>query len=90
MCTPSVARQGGAPNLTDGERGCEIEGGCWGAAGAAAPPSSLRVLAHRRGDDEGGNALTVTEDFSEDLAVIHEEAPDDPFVVEQHGIDFIP
>jgi hypothetical protein len=34
--------------------------------------------------------LTVTEDFSEDLAVIHEEAPDDPFVVEQHGIDFIP
>jgi nucleobase:cation symporter-1, NCS1 family len=34
--------------------------------------------------------VTVTEEFSEDLAVIHDPESKDPFHVEQHGIDFIP
>jgi purine-cytosine permease-like protein len=34
--------------------------------------------------------VTVTEDYSEELAVIHDPESKDPFHVEQHGIDFIP
>ncbi len=34
--------------------------------------------------------MAIAEDFSEDLAVIHEPDVQDPFRVEQHGIDFIP
>ncbi|HEY6429072.1 MAG TPA: cytosine permease, partial [Acidimicrobiales bacterium] len=34
--------------------------------------------------------MTVTEDYSEDLAVIHDPESKEPFHVEQHGIDFIP
>ncbi len=34
--------------------------------------------------------MAVIEDFSEDVAVIHDPASDEVFHVEQHGIDFIP
>jgi nucleobase:cation symporter-1, NCS1 family len=34
--------------------------------------------------------VTVTEDYAEDLAVIHDPEFKEPFHVEQHGIDFIP
>ncbi len=34
--------------------------------------------------------MTITEDFTEDLAVIHDPASEEAFHVEQHGIDFIP
>ncbi len=34
--------------------------------------------------------MAVTEDFAEDLAVIHDPEVQQPFHVEQHGIDFIP
>jgi purine-cytosine permease-like protein len=34
--------------------------------------------------------VAITEDFTEDLAVIHDPGSDEVFHVEQHGIDFIP
>ena len=34
--------------------------------------------------------MTVTEDFAEDLAIIHDPESKEAFHVEQHGIDFIP
>ncbi|HXA74405.1 MAG TPA: cytosine permease [Acidimicrobiales bacterium] len=34
--------------------------------------------------------MTVTEDYAEDLAVIHDPESKEAFHVEQHGIDFIP
>ena len=34
--------------------------------------------------------MAITEDFTEDLAVIHDPEVDEVFHVEQHGIDFIP
>ena len=34
--------------------------------------------------------MTVTEDFAEDVAVIHDPESKEAFHVEQHGIDFIP
>ena len=34
--------------------------------------------------------MAITEDFTEDLAVIHDPGSDEVFHVEQHGIDFIP
>ncbi len=34
--------------------------------------------------------MAITEDFTEDLAVIHDPEADEVFHVEQHGIDFIP
>jgi len=34
--------------------------------------------------------VAITEDFTEDLAVIHDPESDEVFHVEQHGIDFIP
>jgi purine-cytosine permease-like protein len=34
--------------------------------------------------------VSITEDFTEDLAVIHDPEADEVFHVEQHGIDFIP
>jgi nucleobase:cation symporter-1, NCS1 family len=37
-------------------------------------------------NDKGGSAVAI----AEDLAIIHDPSVDDPFTVEQHGIDFIP
>jgi nucleobase:cation symporter-1, NCS1 family len=34
--------------------------------------------------------LTVTEDYAEDVAVIHDPGYQEPLHIEQHGIDFIP
>jgi hypothetical protein len=34
--------------------------------------------------------VTITEDYAEDLAVIHDPESKEAFHVEQHGIDFIP
>jgi NCS1 family nucleobase:cation symporter-1 len=60
--------------------------------GSVHPLSCLRAWPRRLrgGDDKGGNPVTVTEDYSEDLAVIHDPESKEPFHVEQHGIDFIP
>ena len=86
--TPSVARQGGAPDLTGGVRGRKTEGGCRGQpgrrpvlrspSGAPAPPRRRRRGRYRR--------VAI----AEDLAVIHEPEVKDAFHVEQHGIDYIP
>ena len=34
--------------------------------------------------------MTVTEDFAEEVATIHDPEYKEPFHIEQHGIDFIP
>jgi nucleobase:cation symporter-1, NCS1 family len=76
-------------------RGRQTEGRLPGAAGGPCPTVGVARTASAtlavEANDKGGSApVAITEDYAEDLAVIHDPEVEVPFHVEQHGIDFIP